>query len=131
MKITRFEDIDAWKSSRRLSRQIENATESGRFCRDSDLKSQIRRASRSAIANIAEGSNSGSDPEFARFLRISRRSATEVQSHLYFALDRGVIDQEEFNHLYERTEEVKKLLGGFIRYLTVPRGLGRRRTTQD
>jgi four helix bundle protein len=69
------------------------------------------------MANIAEGFNSGSDAEFTRFLRISRKSVTEVQSHLYSALDLGVIEQREFDRLYGSAEDVKRLIGGFIRYL--------------
>jgi len=45
--------------------------------------------------NIAEGFESGSDPEFVRFLKFSRRSASEVQSGLYLALDRGYISQDD------------------------------------
>jgi four helix bundle protein len=70
------------------------------------------------MANIAEGFNAGSDMEFARFLRISRKSATEVQSHLYFALDQGQLTQSDFDRLYGSAEDVKKLIGGFVRYLT-------------
>ncbi len=39
--------------------------------------------------NIAEGFESGSDPEFKRFLKFARWSASEIQSELYLALDRG------------------------------------------
>jgi len=120
VKITRFEDIEAWKASRRLSRQIYAITTSVGFRREAQLRSQLRRAANSAMANIAEGFNAGSDTEFARFLRISRRSATEVQSHLYFALDHGHITQLEFDRLYGSAEDVKKLIGGFVRYLSSP-----------
>jgi len=54
----------------------------------------------SAMANIAEGFDSGSDAEFARFLRISQRSATEFQSHLYVAADRTYLQPESFTRLY-------------------------------
>jgi four helix bundle protein len=83
------------------------------------------------MANIAEGFNSGSDTEFARFLRISRKSATEVQSHLYAALDDRSIDQEQFDRIYGTAEDVKKLIGGFIRYLSSPAPGSRRAPTED
>ena len=47
----------------------------------------------------------------------ARRSATEVQSHLYVALDQHYIDGGEFTALYEETVAVKSLISGFIRYL--------------
>ena len=51
------------------------------------------------MANIAEGFDAGSDAEFIRFLGYSRRSASEVQPHLYIALDQGYIIQ---NHLQDK-----------------------------
>jgi four helix bundle protein len=71
----------------------------------------------SAMANIAEGFDSGSDAEFARFLRISQRSATEFQSHLYVAADRAYLQPEGFRHLYAAASELKRLVGGFIQHL--------------
>jgi four helix bundle protein len=132
MKITRFEDIEAWKVSRRLSRLVNETTTSKTFRSQSALRSQLQRAATSAMANIAEGFNSGSDVEFARFLRISRKSATEVQSHLYAALDDRSINQDQFDKIYGTAEDVKKLIGGFIRYLSSPdRGSRRRAPTED
>ncbi|HEY7575530.1 MAG TPA: four helix bundle protein [Thermoanaerobaculia bacterium] len=123
MKITRFEDIEAWKASRKLSLLIEEITSARTFRREAELRNHLRRAARSAMANIAEGFDSGTDREFTRFLRISRRSATEVQSHLYSALDQGVIAQREFDRAYGSAEDVKRLVGGFVRYLARGRGL--------
>lgn len=67
--------------------------------------------------NIAEGFDSGSDAEFIRFLRYSQRSATEVISQLYIALDQQYLSQEEFNQLKDQTKEIHAMIGGFIRYL--------------
>jgi four helix bundle protein len=75
----------------------------------------------SVMANIAEGFDAGSHAEFARFLKISRRSATELQSHSYLALDRGHFPEEKFQGLYSKANEVKNLIGGFLRYLRNPK----------
>ena len=69
------------------------------------------------MANIAEGFDSGSNKEFIRFLGYALRSATEVQSHLYVALDEGYLDQEKFNMLFALTTKCKNLVSGFSRYL--------------
>lgn len=69
------------------------------------------------MANVAEGFDGGSNREFIKFLSYGLRSATEVQSHLYVALDQGYIDQQGFKSLYDLTLKVKNLLSGFIRYL--------------
>ncbi len=67
--------------------------------------------------NIAEGFDAGSNKEFVRFLRYSFRSASEVQSQLYIALDASYIDQSEFELLYEQSTEIKKIIAGLIKYL--------------
>ena len=117
MKITRFEDVDAWKAARKLMKTVYAATKTPTFTADQDLKRQIRRAAVSAMSNVAEGFDAGSDAEFRRFLRIGRRSATEVQSHIYMALDQEYLKEETFQQIYEQSAEVKRLMGGFIRYL--------------
>jgi len=75
------------------------------------------RASVSIMANISEGFDSNSDDEFVRFLRYALRSATEVQSHLYVAVDQKYISEGNFDDLYKQATEVKKMISGFIRYL--------------
>jgi four helix bundle protein len=121
MKITRFEDIQAWQEARKLTWVIYEASRKF-LCRD--LQRQVRRAAVSMMSNIAEGFDSGSDLEFRRFLRIAVRSGTEVQSHLYVAFDQGYLDQHAFDRIYAMTTSVKRLSGGFIKYLT--KDLGQR-----
>jgi len=41
------------------------------------------------------------------------RSATEVQSHLYVAVDQGYISKDEFTQLYDQATEAKSLIAGF------------------
>jgi len=124
MKILRFEDLAAWRAAREMTRQAFRASDVQGLDADLFLRRQLRRAATSAMANIAEGFQSGSDREFARFLRIARRSATEVQSHLYVASDRGCIKKEVFDAIYQKCEDTKNLIGGFLRYLKTPRKPG-------
>lgn len=70
--------------------------------------------------NIAEGFDAGGDAEFTRFLRYSFRSAGEVQSQLYAALDLGHVDQDTFDMAYEMAAEVKNTSAGLIKYLKSP-----------
>ena len=119
-RINRFEDVDAWKAARKLVGLVYDAAEGRKLSRDLELKRQMISSARSAMANIAEGFDSGSDREFARFLRISQRSASELQSHLYVAADRRYVEPEAFQHLYSTANDVKKLVGGFIKHLQAP-----------
>lgn len=117
MSIRRFEDIEAWQKARTLMNAIYDATATSAFDADRDLRRQMRSAAVSSMANIAEGFDGGSDNEFQRFLRMAQRSATEVQSHLYVALDRGYLDRPSFDALYEHAGQTRRLIGGFIKYL--------------
>lgn len=69
------------------------------------------------MANIAEGFATRSDMEFIRFLDYSTRSAFEVQSHLYAALDLKYIEQRDFEITYKKAQDCANLCRGFIRYL--------------
>lgn len=117
MKIERFEDIDSWKASRELTKAVYKLTSKASFSKDFGLKDQIQRASVSIMANIVEGFDSQSNKAFINFLNYSFRSASEVQSLLYAALDQEYITNSEFDSVYNQCIEIKNLIGGFIRYL--------------
>jgi len=65
------------------------------------------------MTNIAEGFDCESKAEFARFLGIARRSAVEVQSLLYTALDTEYITKDSFEQEYAQAKKAKALIGGF------------------
>ena len=115
--IQRFEDIQAWQEARKLVKMIYLITNKDLFSRDFGMRDQIRRASVSTMANIAEGFDCESRIEFSRFLGIARRSAVEVQAILYTALNVGYINQADFNLHYEQAHKAKALIGGFKRSL--------------
>jgi len=85
-KFSKFEEIQAWQKARGVTLQIYQITSDSNFSKDYGLKDQIRRASVSIVANIAEGHGRRTSIEFANFLNIARGSVAEVQSHLYIAL---------------------------------------------
>lgn len=119
--IRRFEDIDAWKATRRLSQEFSRILKENRGFKHQFLATQLVKCTDSARSNIVEGYDSGSDPEFLRFLKIAYRSLSEFQSHLYTALDENCIDRKSFDLLYGMAREAKGLTGGFMRYLKKPR----------
>ncbi len=117
MKITRFEDIESWQMARELTRLVYNVVKSQKFSKDFGLKNQICRASVSVMSNIAEGFNSGSRAEFARFLAYAQRSCSEVQSQLYVALDQNYITKKTFDEIYMLANNASSKIGAFIKYL--------------
>ena len=106
---SRLEDIQVWQKARQLTKQIYEATSNGRFSQDYGLRNQIQRASISIMANIAEGFGRRSDREFANFLNIAHGSATEVQSHLYVALDLSYISESTFSDLNGLVDEISRM----------------------
>jgi four helix bundle protein len=109
MKIKNFEEIEAWKEARNLNKLIYQITTRDPFKKDFGLTGQIQRASITVMANIAEGFDRQSDKEFIHYLNIASSSASEIQSHLYAALDLAYIKEEEFKTLYDQTTKVKKI----------------------
>jgi len=120
-KISRFEDLQSWQKGRQLTNFVYDLTEHPKFAKDFRLCGQIQDAAGSIMHNIAEGFDSGTNPEFIRFLKMSRRSGSEVQSELYLALDRKYISQDELTLAYNLATETKKLINGLIAYLRKPK----------
>jgi len=119
MKITQFEDIEAWQEARKLVKLVYDAINiSETFRKDFRLANQLQGAAVSSMANISEGFSRRSNKEFIQYLFISKSSAAEVQSHLYVALDQSYITEGLFNQIYTQAEKVAKMDSGFIKYLT-------------
>lgn len=115
--IKNFEELDSWKQARELAGYVYALTRKEKFSHDFGLRDQIQRAAGSIMHNIAEGFEAGYNAEFVRFLKMARRSAGEVQSELYLALDADYINEDELKKAYELTIEIKKLINGLITYL--------------
>jgi len=62
--IQRFEDLEAWKIARELTKNIYGLTRGERFARDFGLKDQICRSAVSVMSNVAEGFERDGDKEY-------------------------------------------------------------------
>lgn len=124
--ITRFEEIEGWRKARELNREVYALTAAGPLAKDFGLRDQLRRASASVMANIAEGFGRGRNKEFIQFLGHARGSCAEVKSHLYVALDAHGLVREEFDRLYQLASEVEGLISGLMRYLQASDQRGRK-----
>ena len=116
-KIERFEDIEAWKKARELTKIIYEVTSQGKLATDFSLRDQLRRASVSIMANIAEGFEREGNKEFRQFLAMAKGSVGEVKALLYVALDAGLTSSEQFHRIIALADEASRLLAGFLRYL--------------
>ena len=116
-RIDRFEDIQAWRDARTFVKEVYPFCRNIESKRDYSLADQMKRASVSIMANIAEGFAKKSPKEFGHYLFIAKASAAEVQSHLYVALDQAYLSQSEFSTLFTQLETIQKRLSNFIKYL--------------
>lgn len=80
------------------------------------LTSQLRRASVSIPANIAEGAGCDSDAEFARFLDFANRSSYECVVHLQIAERLNYLAKPKSVGLIDDAEEISRMLVGLIRH---------------
>jgi four helix bundle protein len=115
--ITRFEEIDAWTSSRQLTNMVYSLGNQVGFNRDFELRDQVRRAAVSVMSNIAEGFESRTDIQFINFLGMARASAGEVRAQLYIALDQNYVSEEQFKETYAIAEKCSRQISKFIVYL--------------
>jgi four helix bundle protein len=116
-KIEKFEDLKCWQAARELVKMVYVGCEEGKFVKDFDTKSQMRRAALSTMNNIAEGFGRGSDKEFIRFLEIAQSSAMEVKSITYVLIDLNYLPEDKIIEISKKAEETKSITLGLIRYL--------------
>ena len=114
----KFTEIEAWKLSRQLVRDVYDMTRSGGFVNDRGFREQIQRASVSIGSNIAEGFARRGNKEFTKFLWIAKGSAAEVQSQLITALDIKYIDSALCKKLYNDLDVISVKLYSLIEVLS-------------
>jgi four helix bundle protein len=109
-----FRQIKVWAKAHKLTLEIYKTT--SRFPREElyAVTSQLRRASSSIPANIAEGFGRGGNVELARFLQIGMGSAYEVEYHALLAKDLGLISREVYDRLEAQIVEVKRMLAALL-----------------
>lgn len=117
MTVKNFEDLEVWKSSKELTKQIYEITKGKLFSKDFVLIDQIRRSSISTMSNIAEGFERGGNKEFIQFLYIAKGSYGEVRSQLYVAIDQKYISEQQHVELLSLSKMISTKLNNFIQAL--------------
>lgn len=113
----KFEELKVWQKAIDLTAGVNSVIK--KFPADERyvLSPQMQRAADSIALNIAEGSTGQSNKEFARFLGIALRSGIEVVSCLHIAQRRNIIDQQDFDRIYNALTEISKMIQSLRRKL--------------
>lgn len=112
-----FCSLQVWQKAHELTLGVYQASAAFPSEELFGLTSQIRRASSSIPANIAEGCGRDGDAELNRFLHIAMGSASELEYHLLLAHDLYYLAPDGYGSLAGQVVEVKRMLAGFIKSL--------------
>jgi four helix bundle protein len=109
-----FRKLKVWEKSHRLALVVYELSAGFPKAERYGLTSQLRRASVSIPANIAEGCGRETKVEFARFLDIAMGSASEVEYLLLLANDLNYIENDAYASAAAQVTEVKRMLAGLL-----------------
>ena len=115
----RFEDLHVFRKAYVLSLEIHKKSLLFPPIEQYSLADQIRRASKSICANLAEGfGKQQSKAEFKRYVHIAIGSADEMRVWIRYCLDLGYINDSEWQRWREEYEAIAKMLTGLAKSLT-------------
>ena len=117
-----YRDLRAWAEGMDLAVACYELVKS--FPREETygISSQIRRASASIPANVAEGRGRESSGEFVHFLRIAQGSLKELETHLILSSRVELTTAEEVRPVLEKCEAIGKMLRALIRSIQKRQG---------
>ncbi|MEX2318118.1 MAG: four helix bundle protein [Pirellulales bacterium] len=107
-----FEKLEVWQKAIELTDSVYAFTRPFPADERFGLTSQMRRASVSVAANIAEGSARGSAPDFTRFIEFSYSSLMELVTETTVAQRQGFLPQANFSETYDQCERIARMLSG-------------------
>jgi four helix bundle protein len=112
-----FKELEIWKESRALTKDIYLLTNSLPQDEKFGLISQIRRCVISIPSNIAEGAAKDSQKDFLRYLQISLGFCFELESHLILCIDLELLPEELTTNQLENIERIQKRISSLIKYV--------------
>ncbi len=115
--VASFENLEVFQRAYRLSLDVHRASLEYPRSEQYALADQVRRASKSICANIAEGfaRQKRSKAEFRRFLQMALGSSDEMRVWLRYSLDLGYIDEPRWQQWRDEYQRVSRMLQGLHR----------------
>ena len=111
-----FTDLQVWKRSRELANGTYALTKHFPPDERNRLTDQLRRATASVLANLAEGNGRQSPADQARCYRIALGSARETKALLILSQDQAFMSADRAQELLEVCEQVQRMLVGLLKY---------------
>ena len=116
-----FKELKVWQKAHQMTLHTYRVTLAFPREQTYGLISQLRRATSSVGANIAEGCGRRSDGDMCRFLQIARGSASEAEYHFLLARDLRFLDEKDFKVLTRQADELQCMLTGLIQSVRSPK----------
>ncbi|MGN6163252.1 MAG: four helix bundle protein [Flavisolibacter sp.] len=103
-----YKELKVWEKAHKFTLSVYEASKT--FPKDElySLTNQLRRATSSIPANIAEGCGKNTQTEFAHFLNIVLGSANESEYFLILSRDLNYLDQNKFSELIKVLMKLKQ-----------------------
>ena len=111
-RVVSFEDLEVFQRAYRLSLEVHRASLAFPSVEQRALADQIRRASKSICANVAEGygRQKRSKAEFKRFLQMAIGSSDEMRVWVRYALDLSYIDEPTWQRWRDDYQTITRML---------------------
>ena len=110
-----FRDLEVYQRVREMVKVVHAVAGEFPDYEKYDLADQMRRASKSVVANITEGyALRQSVKEFRRYLRSSMASANEMESHIEVAYDLGYLPTDQFKTMLDEYQIIGRQLNRLI-----------------
>jgi len=115
MKIRNYKDLNIWKRSIELVKNIYEISNS--FPKEElyVLTSQLRRTAISIPSNIAEGFSRFHNKEYRQFLYIALGSCAELETQIIIANYLKYLDDDRFNDIINESEVICKMISNLIK----------------
>ncbi len=117
-----YKELDVWKKSVALTTEIYKLTAGFPDTERYGLTSQIRRATTSIPANIAEGWGRGSRGEYIQFLTVARGSLMELETHLIISCNLQFLHSEKLASVSKPVKDIERMLNRLIAVLRNRKG---------
>ena len=110
-----FRRLRVWERAHQFALEVRKVTQSFPRAGYGELKAQLVSAAESIVTNIVEGTGAVTRKEFARYLDIAIKSASEVEGQLQLALDHGIILPITWHALSDEAVQIRRMLIGLRR----------------